>query len=116
MNTTTAMRMVWLGRVAMAEAPEAPIFGLSRKPEPEPQQEDTAFAPPTDEGGVDLFDEDLCVMEIKIPGAAPMWLTQILSELKIYPTSFSKYGRCYQKLMTRRREEQQRLEAPCYAG
>ena len=66
--------------------------------------------------GESLFDEDLCVMEIKIPGAAPMWLTQILSELKIYPTSFSKYGRCYQKLMTRRREEQQRLEAPCYAG
>ena len=66
--------------------------------------------------GESLFDEDLCVMEIKIPGAAPMWLTQILSELKIYPTSFSKYGRCYQKLMTRRREEQKRLEAPRYAG
>lgn len=63
-----------------------------------------------------LFDEDLCVMEIKIPGAAPLWLTQILSALEIYPTSFSKYGRCYQKMMARRREEHQRLEAPRYAG
>lgn len=66
--------------------------------------------------GESLFDDDLCVMEIKIPGAAPMWLTQILSALEIYPTSFSKYGRCYQKMMTRKREELERLEAPRYAG
>lgn len=66
--------------------------------------------------GERLFDEDLCVMEIKIPGAAPMWLTQILSALEIYPTSFSKYGRCYQKWMTEQFEEQQRLEAPRNAG
>ena len=46
-------------RFTAPEAPEAPMFDLSRKPEPEPQQEDTAFAPPTDEDGVDLFDEDL---------------------------------------------------------
>lgn len=66
--------------------------------------------------GERLFDEDLCVMEIKIPAAAPLWLTQILGALEIYPTSFSKYGRCYQKWMTEQMEEQQRLEAPRHAG
>ena len=31
-------------------------------------------------------------MEIKAQGAMPLWLTEALSELKIYPVSFSKYG------------------------
>lgn len=35
------------------------------------------------------------LMEIKIPGAAPIWLSRLLSELGIFPTSFSKYGTCY---------------------
>lgn len=35
------------------------------------------------------------IMEIKVNGAMPLWLTQILSELRIYPCSFSKYGRIY---------------------
>jgi len=35
------------------------------------------------------------LMEIKIPGAAPLWLASMLSELEIFPKSFSKYGTCY---------------------
>lgn len=35
------------------------------------------------------------LMEIKIPGAMPIWLANALSNLKIFPTSFSKYGRGY---------------------
>ncbi len=35
------------------------------------------------------------LMEIKTPAAAPLWLAHLLSELAIYPTSFSKYGTCY---------------------
>ena len=35
------------------------------------------------------------VMEIKIPNAAPLWLARLLSEMRIFPTSFSKYGACY---------------------
>lgn len=35
------------------------------------------------------------LMEIKIPGAAPMWLSHALSDLGIFPQSFSKYGTCY---------------------
>ena len=35
------------------------------------------------------------LMEIKIPGAAPLWLAHMLSELSLFPTGFSKYGTCY---------------------
>jgi hypothetical protein len=39
------------------------------------------------------------LMEIKIPGAMPLWLSRLLGELEIYPASFSKYGRAYTTLM-----------------
>lgn len=45
--------------------------------------------------GNELLPEGHYLMEIKIPGAMPVWLAQMLSELKIYPTSFSKYGMAY---------------------
>ena len=32
------------------------------------------------------------LMEIKVLGSMPMWLTEALNELKIYPHSFSKYA------------------------
>lgn len=35
------------------------------------------------------------LMEIKIPGSMPVWLARMLDELKIYPTSYSKYGMAY---------------------
>ena len=35
------------------------------------------------------------LMEIKCPGAIPMWMVRLLSEKKIYKTSFSKYGTAY---------------------
>ena len=36
--------------------------------------------------------EDFFIMEIKFPGTSPLWLVDILNELKIYPGSFSKIG------------------------
>ena len=42
-----------------------------------------------------LLPEGCCLMESKIMGAAPIWFVRILSELKIYPVSFSKYGNVY---------------------
>ena len=54
--------------------------------------------------GVKLLPEDQILMEVKIPGAAPVWLSHILSELNIFPISFSKYGKCYQKMMERNKE------------
>ena len=36
-------------------------------------------------------------METKIMGATPKWFAELLSELQIYPTSFSKYGNVYRR-------------------
>ena len=38
-------------------------------------------------------------MEIKIPGAAPMWLAELLSDNGVFPTSFSKYGTYYKQFI-----------------
>ena len=46
-------------------------------------------------GGKQLLDTGQYVMEIKIPDSMPLWLAEILDNLKIYPTSFSKYGKAY---------------------
>lgn len=42
--------------------------------------------------GDELLEKNQYLMEIKILGAIPIWLTNILTELKIYNTNFSKYG------------------------
>ncbi len=34
-------------------------------------------------------------MEIKLPEAAPLWLAEMLSENRLFPAGFSKYGECY---------------------
>jgi hypothetical protein len=45
--------------------------------------------------GEPLLEPGQVLMEIKIPGAAPLWLARLLSELSLFPCSFSKYGTCY---------------------
>jgi len=50
-----------------------------------------------DEGEL-LLPPELRLMEIKILDAFPLWLSKLLSELKIYPTSFSKYCTAYTRL------------------
>lgn len=45
--------------------------------------------------GEKLLPEGYYLMEIKVNGVFPLWLAKILSSLKIYPTSFSKYGKFY---------------------
>lgn len=51
--------------------------------------------------GEQLIPEDSCLMEIKIPGATPLWLAHTLSEIGIFSTSFSKYGTAFQTLLQR---------------
>ncbi len=58
-----------------------------------------------DEGEL-LFEEERYLMEIKVPEAYPLWLAHLLSELEIYPVSFSKYGMYYKK---RTEEERKRI-------
>ena len=41
---------------------------------------------------------DQTLMEVKISNAAPLWLAQALSEIGIFPVSFSKYGRTYERI------------------
>ena len=49
------------------------------------------------DNGMLLLDKICYIMEVKTLGAYPLWFAQILSELNIYPTSFSKYGNVYKK-------------------
>ncbi len=46
------------------------------------------------------------LMEIKVGGAYPLWLVRLLDELKIYPTSFSKYGTIYKRVEAARQEKE----------
>lgn len=47
--------------------------------------------------GALLLDSNEYLIEIKVASAMPMWLVRILSDLKIYPSSFSKYGNVFKK-------------------
>lgn len=47
--------------------------------------------------GNKLLEEGQRLMEIKIPGTMPLWLSHTLDRLEIYPTSFSKYGNGYKE-------------------
>ena len=46
-----------------------------------------------------VLDERKVLMEIKTAGGIPLWMTRVLSDMKIYKTSFSKYGETYKKLI-----------------
>lgn len=52
--------------------------------------------------GTKLLDDDTYLMEVKILGSIPLWFSHILSDLKIYPSSFSKYGEYYKKDLLRK--------------
>lgn len=50
-------------------------------------------------GGTPLLEEGKVMMEIKTSGGIPLWMTAVLSQEKIYKTSFSKYGTAYQTMI-----------------
>lgn len=52
--------------------------------------------------GSELLDDDICLMEIKLSTHIPLWLCQLLSGMKIYKTSFSKYGTEYMQYAKQR--------------
>jgi len=53
----------------------------------------------SDVGGDSLLDNDIVLMEIKCSGGIPLWMVSVLSEERIYKTSFSKYGKAYQNII-----------------
>lgn len=46
----------------------------------------------------DYFEEPTYIMEVKTRAGMPLWLVSILNAHNIYPSSFSKYGKIYQKM------------------
>ena len=51
--------------------------------------------------GETILPPDRCIMEIKSLNSMPLWLTDALNRLEIFPGSFSKYGTAY-RIMTER--------------
>lgn len=52
-----------------------------------------------DDQGESVAPEIDVLMEVKALGAYPVWFSDLLSELEIYPTSFSKYAQTYQRYL-----------------
>jgi len=49
--------------------------------------------------GTPILPEDCVLMELKCSGGIPLWMTKLLSEERLYKTSFSKYGTAYQTII-----------------
>ena len=47
--------------------------------------------------GENLLPDHHVIMEVKVPGAYPLWLSEILDRHQVFPSSFSKYGVAYKK-------------------
>lgn len=47
--------------------------------------------------GEALFPDGTMLMEVKLPGAMPLWLAHLLDTFALYPQSVSKYGTCYRE-------------------
>ena len=45
--------------------------------------------------GAPLLPPEQILMELKLPGACPLWLSRALTDIDARQTSFSKYGACY---------------------
>lgn len=64
--------------------------------------------------GTPLLNEGETLMEIKTAGGMPLWMSHELNRLKIFQTSFSKYGLAYQDLMIKSGiKEQGRIRHVC---
>ena len=55
--------------------------------------------------GTQLLEPGKWLMEAKISGATPVWFTDMLSRLKLYPVSFSKYGTEYTNYILKIKKE-----------
>lgn len=63
--------------------------------------------------GEPLLAKGTYLMEIKINRSVPMWFTKILSELCVYPTTFSKYGMEYKKYISSKNRKEEKGEQLC---
>lgn len=56
----------------------------------------------SDSWGTPILPPGQVLMELKVAGGLPLWMAHVLSEQKIFKTSFSKYGAAYQDIMLNR--------------
>lgn len=49
--------------------------------------------------GTPLLARGQTLMELKTAGGLPLWMSRELNRLRVYPTSFSKYGAAYKQMM-----------------
>lgn len=52
--------------------------------------------------GERVLQKGLYLMELKTAGAMPLWTAEMLTRLKIYPSSFSKYGTAYKNILIKK--------------
>lgn len=72
---------------------------------------DTALDLRAGDFGAPIIGSDAVLMELKLPGVCPLWLSRMLSELGVFPTSFSKYGEVYSRHILAKASEQIKKEA-----
>jgi SPX domain protein involved in polyphosphate accumulation len=58
--------------------------------------------------GSQIIEQNQTLMEIKTAEAIPLWLTRALSESNIFPISFSKFGVCYARHISKLQGLQER--------
>lgn len=68
------------------------------------------FSLSRDVWGERLIGEDQVLMEIKTSGGIPLWMTKVLTQERIYKTSFSKYGTAYEKMICGKEEESRKIK------
>ncbi len=58
--------------------------------------------------GMPLLEEGQTLMEIKTAGGLPLWMSHELNRLRVFQTSFSKYGMAYRQMMKKSQTDESR--------
>lgn len=66
--------------------------------------------------GIPLLDDGWSILEVKVQNAMPLWLSAILSEGRIYKSSFSKYGEAYRQELIKKKTHTIEYNAPGLLG
>ena len=66
--------------------------------------------------GLPLLEEGWTILEVKVQGAVPLWLSAVLSESGIFKSSFSKVGEAYRRELLKQKEHTSETCAPFFLG
>ena len=66
--------------------------------------------------GIPLLDAGWTILEVKVQGAMPLWLSAALSEGRIFKSSFSKYGEAYRQELLKQKETTIIYTVPSFLG